>query len=42
MEVLFTLLAERFEQGSVLISSNPPFFQVGRHLQRPDENGRSH
>lgn len=25
MEVLFTLLAERYERGSVMISSNPPF-----------------
>jgi DNA replication protein DnaC len=25
MEVLFTLLAERYERGSVLISSNQPF-----------------
>jgi DNA replication protein DnaC len=25
MEVLFTLLAERYERGSVLISSNLPF-----------------
>jgi len=25
MEVLFTLLAERYEQGSVLITSNLPF-----------------
>jgi DNA replication protein DnaC len=27
MEVLFTLLAERYERGSVLISSNLPFSQ---------------
>jgi DNA replication protein DnaC len=27
MEVLFTLLAERYERGSVLITSNLPFCQ---------------
>jgi DNA replication protein DnaC len=27
MEVLFTLLAERYERGSVLLSSNLPFSQ---------------
>jgi DNA replication protein DnaC len=25
MEVVFTLLAERYERGSVLLTSNPPF-----------------
>ena len=32
MEVLFTLLAERYERGSVLISSNLPFSKVGGDL----------
>jgi DNA replication protein DnaC len=27
MEVLFTLLAERYERGSVMITSNLPFFK---------------
>jgi hypothetical protein len=27
MEVVFTLLAERYERGSVLLTSNLPFFQ---------------
>jgi len=39
MEVLFTLLAERYERGSVWLTSNLPFFEVGEHLQRPNDDG---
>ncbi len=38
----FTLLAERYERGSVLLTSNLPFFQVGSDLQGPHDNGVSH
>lgn len=40
MEVLFTLLAERYERGSVLLTSNLPFFQMGGDLPRCDDHGR--
>ena len=42
MEVLFTLLAERYERGSVLLTSNLPVLEVGGNLQRPDDHGGSH
>ena len=35
MEVLFTLLAERYERGSVMITSNLPFSQWERIFQNP-------
>jgi len=35
MEVLFTLLAERYERGSVMITSNLPFSQWERIFQDP-------
>jgi len=35
MEVLFTLLAERYEQGSVLITSNLPFSKWGNIFKDP-------
>jgi DNA replication protein DnaC len=35
MEVLFTLLAERYERGSVLITSNLPFSQWERIFKDP-------
>ncbi len=38
MEVLFTLLAERYERGSVMITSNLPFSEMGDHFQRPDDD----
>ena len=39
MEVLFTLLAERYERGSVLLTSNLPFSQMGADLQGCDDDG---
>jgi hypothetical protein len=41
MEVLFTLLAERYERGSVLISSNLPFSRW-EGISRTDDHGRGH
>jgi DNA replication protein DnaC len=44
MEVLFTLLAERYERGSVMITSNLPFskwesiLEVGEHIQGSADN----
>ncbi len=35
MEVLFTLLAERYEQGSVMITSNLPFSKWGKIFKDP-------
>jgi len=35
MEVLFTLLAERYERGSVVITSNLPFSQWERIFKDP-------
>jgi len=35
MEVLFTLLAERYERGSVMITSNLPFSQWEAIFQDP-------
>jgi hypothetical protein len=35
MEVLFTLLAERYERGSVMITSNLPFSQWERIFKDP-------
>ena len=42
MEVLFTLLAERYERGSVLISSNLAVLQMGGDLQGSDDDGGGH
>ena len=39
MEVLFTLLAERYERGSVLLTSNLPFSKWESDLQGPDDDG---
>ncbi len=38
MEVLFTLLAERYERGSVLVTSEPTVLKMGADLQGPDDN----
>jgi DNA replication protein DnaC len=35
MEVLFTLLAERYEQGSVMITSNLPFSKWEKIFKDP-------
>jgi DNA replication protein DnaC len=35
MEVLFTLLAERYEKGSILITSNLPFSKWGQIFKDP-------
>ena len=35
MEVLFTLLAERYERGSLLVSSNLPFSKWEQILKDP-------
>jgi DNA replication protein DnaC len=35
MEVLFTLLAERYERGSVLLTSNLPFSKWSRYSRTP-------
>ena len=42
MEVLFTLLAERYERGSVLLSEQLTFQQVGADLQGCHDDGRRH
>ena len=42
MEVLFTLLAERYERGSVLLTSNLAFSEMGRNLQGSDDNRGRH
>ena len=39
MEVLFMLLAERYERGSVLLTSNLPFSGWESDLQGPDDDG---
>ena len=40
MEVVFTLLAERYERGGVLMTSNFPF-EVGRDFQRRHDDSSS-
>ena len=40
-EVLFTLLAERYERRSVMVTSNLVFSQWDRIFPRPDGHGRS-
>lgn len=35
MEVLFTLLAQRYERGSVMITSNLPFSKWERRFKDP-------
>ena len=42
MEVLFTLLAERYERGSVLLSEQLALQQVGADLQGRHDDGRRH
>ena len=42
MEVLFTLLAERYERRSVVITTNLVFSRVGAHLQGPDDDAGGH
>ena len=42
MEVLFTLLAERYERGSVLLSGQLALQQVGADLQGRHDDGRRH
>ena len=42
MEVLFTLLAERYERRSVAISTNLVFSRLGAHLQGPDDDDGGH
>ena len=39
MEVLFRLLAERYERGSVMLSSNLPFSGWEADLQGRDDDG---
>jgi len=41
MEVVFTLLAERYERGSVLMTSKPAVLKMGSDLQRRDDDGGS-
>jgi DNA replication protein DnaC len=38
MEVVFTLLAERYERGSVAADEQPAIFEMGRHFQRSDNH----
>ena len=40
--MLFTLLAERYERRSVLITSNLVFSKWDSDLQGPDDDGRRH
>ena len=42
MEVVFTLLAERYERGSVLMTSNLPFSKWEKAIftRRDDDGGR--
>jgi hypothetical protein len=42
MEVLFTLLSERYERGSVLLTSNLPFSKWSLDLQGSNDHGGSH
>ena len=42
MEVVFTLLAERYERGSVLMTSNLPFSKWEAIFQRRHNDGGSH
>jgi hypothetical protein len=39
-EVLFTLMAERYERRSLVIPSNLVFSEWGPHLQEPDDDRR--
>ncbi len=39
MDVLFVFLSQRYEQGSVLLTSN---LALGAHLQGPDDDGCGH
>ena len=39
MDVLFVLLSQRYEWGSVLLTSN---LALGAHLQGPDDDGCGH
>lgn len=41
MEVLFTLLAERYERGSVLPKQQPTVLKMGADLQRSDDHSGS-
>jgi hypothetical protein len=41
-EAVRRLLAERYERGSVMISSNLPFSKWGGYFQGRDDDGRSH
>ena len=40
MEVLFTLLADRYERSSIMDHQQPRFWTMGGHLQRPHDNRR--
>jgi DNA replication protein DnaC len=42
MEVLFTLLAERYERRSVVVTFNLVFFTMGTNIQRPHDHRRRH
>ena len=42
MEVLFTLLAERYERGTRDAHQQPAVLEVGDHLQGPDDDGGGH
>ena len=42
MEVVFTLLAERYGARQRPADQQPAVFQVGRHLQGPHDDGRGH
>ena len=40
MEVLFTLLAERYERGSIIPHEQSAVLEMGENLQRPHDDGR--
>jgi len=42
MEVLFTLLAERYERASVLLTSNLAFSEVGSDIQDAMDEPQRH
>jgi DNA replication protein DnaC len=42
MEVVFTLLAERYERGSVLLNQQSSVLEVGRNFQRSNDDGGRH
>ena len=42
MEVLFTLLAERYERNSVVLTTQSGLLRVGPHLQGPHDHGGRH